>query len=423
MTLEYAKQLDVKDELKEFRKKFHLPVLHGKQVVYFCGNSLGLQPVKAQEYFDTELESWRKWGVEGHFHGPHPWLHYHKLFSKSLAKITGSKSNEVVAMNTLTTNLHLMLTTFYKPTARRFKIITEAGSFSSDLYALTSQVKLHGFDPKKTIIELKPRKGEYTLRTEDIVKQILRHKGSLALVMMGGVNYYTGQAFEMEHITKAAHKAGAKAGFDLAHAVGNIPLELHKWEVDFAVWCTYKYLNSGPGAVGGLFIHEKHARKRALPRLAGWWGHEEKDRFKMKPGFRPVPTAEGWQLSNAQVFNMIAHKAALELFDEAGMKRLVKKSRSMTTFLETLIQTKCTLKTGYKIRLITPGSIDERGCQLSVLVLKKGEELFEKLTAAGFVADWRSPNVIRIAPVPLYNTFKELYLLSEFLAAHCLYVK
>ncbi|HVD98415.1 MAG TPA: kynureninase, partial [Cytophagaceae bacterium] len=341
MTLERAKYLDSQDVLKHFRKQFHMPVLDGKQVVYFCGNSLGLQPAKAKEYFDTELESWSKWGVEGHFHGKHPWLHYHKLFSKSLAKITGAKAAEVVAMNTLTTNLHLMLTTFYRPTARRYKIITEAGSFSSDIYALSSQVKLHGLDPKKVIVELKPRKGEYTLRTEDIVKQIQRHRSSLALVMMGGVNYYTGQAFEMEVIAKATHKAGAKAGFDLAHAIGNIPLNLHKWDIDFAVWCTYKYLNSGPGAVGGLFIHEKHAKNRALPRLAGWWGNEEKDRFQMKPVFQPTPTAEGWQLSNAQVFNMIAHKASLELFDEAGMKALVKKSRAMTTFLEDLIKTEC----------------------------------------------------------------------------------
>lgn len=423
MTLEFAKALDGKDELKDFRKKFHIPVINGEKVTYFCGNSLGLQPLTAKEYFVNELESWAKWGVEGHFHGKHPWLHYHKLFSKTLGKITGAKSTEVVAMNTLTTNLHLALTTFYRPTAKKYKIITEAGSFSSDLYALTSQVKLHGLDPKKTILELKPRKGEYTLRTEDIVKQILRHKGSLALVMMGGVNYYTGQAFEMEHITKAAHKAGAKAGFDLAHAAGNIPLYLHKWNVDFAVWCTYKYLNSGPGAVGGLFIHEKHVRKRALPRLAGWWGHEEKERFKMKPGFHPTPTAEGWQLSNAQVFNMVAHKASLEIFEEAGMKALVRKSRTMTTFLEDLIKNNCKIQTGYKIRIITPGSVDERGCQLSLMVLNKGEELFQKLTSAGFVTDWRSPNVIRVAPAPLYNTFEEVFLLAEFLAECSCYVK
>jgi kynureninase len=423
MTLEYAKYLDEKDELKNFRKQFYMPVVHGRAVTYFCGNSLGLQPVKAWEYFGTELESWGKLGVEGHFQGKNPWMHYHKLFSKSLAKVVGAKATEVVAMNTLTTNLHLMLTTFYQPTAKKFKIITEAKSFSSDAYALASQVKLHGRDPKKAIIELKPRKGEYTLRTEDIVKQIARHKGSLALVMMGGVNYYTGQAFEMEVITKAAHKAGAKAGFDLAHAAGNIPLDLHKWEVDFAVWCTYKYLNSGPGAVGGLYIHEKHAKNKNLPRLAGWWGNEEKNRFQMKPGFQPTPTAEGWQLSNAQVFNMIAHKASLELFDDAGMKPLVKKSRALTLFLEDLIKTKCKTKTGYKIKIITPGSIDERGCQLSIMVQKKGEELFQKLTVAGFVTDWRSPNVIRVAPVPLYNTFQEVYKLVEFMAGCCVCVK
>lgn len=419
MTLEYAKYLDEKDELKAFRKNFYMPVLNGKTVIYFCGNSLGLQPVKVKTYFDQELEDWATLGVEGHFHGKNPWLTFHKLFSTSLAKIAGAKILEVIAMNTLTTNLHLMLTSFYRPTSKRYKIITEAGSFSSDNYALNSQVKLHGLNPKKTIVELKPRKGEYTLRTEDIVKQIEKHKGSLALVMMGGVNYYTGQAFDMAAITKTAHKVGAKAGFDLAHAIGNIPLDLHKWNVDFAVWCTYKYLNSGPGAVGGAFIHEKHAKNKNLPRLAGWWGHEEKDRFQMRPIFRPTATAEGWQLSNAQVFNMIAHKASLEIFEEAGMKALVKKSRNMTTFLENLIKTHCKKEALYKIKIITPGSIDERGCQLSILVQKKGELLFQEITDAGFVADWRAPNVIRIAPTPLYNTFEEVYKFAEFLSERC----
>ncbi len=423
MTFEYAKYLDEKDELKEFRRKFYMPVLKGSPAIYFCGNSLGLQPVRTKEFFDTELEDWATLGVEGHFQGRNPWLHFHKLFSSSLAKITGSKISEVVAMNSLTTNLHLLLTTFYRPTSKRYKIITEAGSFSSDLYALHSQVKLHGRNPKKTIIELKPRKGEYTLRTEDIIKQIERNKGSLALVMMGGVNYYTGQAFDMALISKAAHKAGAKVGFDLAHAIGNIPLDLHKWNVDFAVWCTYKYLNSGPGAVAGAFIHEKHAKNKNLPRLAGWWGQDEKDRFLMKSTFRPTPTAEGWQLSNAPVFNMLAHKASLEIFDEAGMKTLVKKSRLMTTFIEDLIKTKCKKDGGYKIKIITPGSIDERGCQLSILVQKKGEELFQKITDAGFVVDWRSPNVIRVAPVPLYNTFEEVYSFAEFLSNWCNCVK
>lgn len=419
MTFEYAKYLDDKDELKGFRKRFYMPVLKGEPLIYFCGNSLGLQPVNAKESFDAELEDWATLGVEAHFQGRNPWLHFHKRFSNSLAKITGAKNSEVVAMNSLTVNLHLMLTTFYRPTSKRFKIITEAGSFSSDIYALASQAKLHGRNPKKTIIALKPRKGEYTLRTEDIVKQIEKNKGSLALVMMGGVNYYTGQAFDMALISKAAHKVGAKAGFDLAHAIGNIPLDLHKWNVDFAVWCTYKYLNSGPGAVGGAFIHEKHAKNKNLPRLAGWWGEEEKDRFQMKPNFHPTPTAEGWQLSNAPIFNMLAHKASLEIFEEAGMKTLIKKSRLLTTFLEDLIKTQCRIETGYKIKIITPGSIDERGCQLSILVQKKGEELFQKITEAGFVADWRSPNVIRVAPVPLYNTFQEVYQFAEFLSECC----
>ena len=423
MTLEFARHLDQKDELKKFRERFFLPLINNKPVVYFCGNSLGLQPKKTKEYFDVELDAWANHGVEGHFQGKNPWLHYHKNFSSSLAKLTGAKSMEVIAMNTLTVNLHSMLTSFYRPTAKRFKIIVEAGSFPSDLYALAAQVKLHGLTPKKAIIELKPRKGEHSLRTEDIVKQINRHKAELALVMMGGVNYYTGQAFDMETITKAGHSAGAKVGFDLAHAIGNIPLSLHKWNVDFAIWCSYKYLNSGPGAVGGAFIHEKYVKNKSLPRLAGWWGDEEKNRFQMKPTFQPTPTAEGWQQSNAQVFNMIAHKASLEIFDEAGMKSLVRKSRTMTVFLEDLIKTHCKKESGYKIKIITPGSIDERGCQLSIIVQKKGEELFQKITDAGFAIDWRSPNVIRVAPVPLYNTYEEVYKFVLFLSGCCVWGK
>ncbi|HSZ26144.1 MAG TPA: kynureninase [Cytophagaceae bacterium] len=423
MTLEYAKQLDEKDELKGFREKFNLPVTKDKPLIYFCGNSLGLQPKKTKEYFDQELNDWANLGVEGHFQGKNPWLHFHKSFSKSLSKITGAKISEVVAMNSLTVNLHLMLTTFYRPTAKRYKIIIEPGSFSSDVHAVTSQIKLHGLNPKNILFELKPRKGEFIIRTEEIVKQIERHKSDLALVLLGGVNYYTGQAFDMEVITKAVHKVGAKAGYDLAHAIGNIPLELHKWEVDFAVWCSYKYLNSGPGAVGGIFIHEKHTKIKTLPRLAGWWGHQEKTRFQMKPEFIPTPTAEGWQLSNAPVFNMIGHKASLEIFEEAGMKPIVKKSRSMTTFLEDMIKTQCKIETGYKIKIITPGSIDERGSQISIFVMKNGEELFQKITEAGFVVDWRSPNVIRVAPTPLYNSFEEVYLFAEFLSTCCLYLK
>jgi kynureninase len=419
MTLEYAKILDDRDELKSFRQRFLIPSFKNHPAVYFCGNSLGLQPAHTKAYFETELDNWASLGVEGHFRGKNPWLHYHKLFATPLAKIVGGKTSEVVAMNSLTANLHLLLTTFYRPTVKRFKIIAEAGSFSSDRYALISQIKLHGLQPGKTLIELKPRKGEYTLRTEDIIKRIEKEKGTLALVMMGGVNYYSGQAFDMEQITKAAHKVGAKAGFDLAHAIGNIPLSLHKWGVDFAMWCTYKYLNSGPGAVGGAFIHERHLKNKSLIRMAGWWGHDEKKRFQMKPTFVPIPTAEGWQLSNAPVFNMIAHRASLDIFMEAGMKKLVRKSRMMTTFLEDLLLSMCQSHSDYKIKIITPGSIDERGCQISLLVAKKGEELFQKISDAGFVADWRSPNVIRVAPVPLYNTFEEIFRFVAFLSKYC----
>lgn len=424
MTLAFAKQLDQNDALKSFRKQFLFPTQTGTTpFVYFCGNSLGLQPKKTKSYFTSVLDEWGTLAVDGHFKGRDPWLSFHKQFAPSLAKLAGAKPLEVIAMNTLTTNLHLMLSTFYRPTQKRFTIITEAKSFSSDSYALVSQVKLHGLTPKKIIVEIAPRKGEYCLRTEDVLKQIEKRKGTLALVFLGGVNYYTGQAFDMETITKAAHKVGAKSGFDLAHAIGNIPLSLHKWNVDFAVWCSYKYLNSGPGGIGGCFIHEKHAKNKTLPRLAGWWGHEEKDRFKMKPGFRPIATAEGWQLSNAQVFNMIAHKAALELFDQATIKAIVKKSRAMTTFMEDLIISSCNQKNGYVITIITPPSIDERGSQLSILVSKNGETLFDEISQAGFVVDWRAPNVIRVAPAPLYNTFEEVYNFVSFLATCCMYKK
>ncbi len=421
MTLAIAKLLDEKDLLKKYRPLFHIPQYKGKNSIYFCGNSLGLQPIATQHQFKTELADWANLGVDGHFHAKNPWLSFHKVYAEPLAKLVGAKKTEVVAMNSLTVNLHLMLTSFYQPTSKKFKIITEANSFSSDYYALKSHVKLHGLTPKKALIELKPRKGEYCLRTEDILKQITKHGNELALILMGGVNYYTGQAFDMEQISKAAKKTNAKVGFDLAHAIGNIPLSLHKWNVDFAVWCTYKYLNSGPGSVGGCFIHEKHLKNKKLQRLAGWWGHDEKSRFQMSPTFRPIPTAEGWQISNAPIFNMLAHKTSLEIFNEVGIKALVKKSRLMTTFLEDSIKNYCIDKSKLKIKLITPGSIEERGCQLSILVPKNGELLFEKLTKAGFVVDWRSPNVIRVAPVPLYNTYQEVYQFVRFLSKYCFY--
>lgn len=318
-----------------------------------------------------------------------------------------------------------MLTSFYRPTNKKYKIITEAGAFSSDQYAIESQVKLHGLDPKKAIIEVKPQKGEYTIRTEDILECINQHKKELALVLFGGINYYTGQAFQLEAITKAAHKAGAIAGFDLAHSAGNVLLKLHDWQVDFAVWCTYKYLNAGPGGVGGLFVHEKYADKK-LPRMAGWWGHNEQDRFMMKKGFKAMHGAEGWQLSNAPILSMAAYKASADIFAQAGMAKLLKKSHMLTGFMEYLITTECKLPSAfnsedehYTIRIITPKEEDQRGCQLSILIKKNGEKLFNKLKKENFIVDWRSPGVIRVAPVPLYNTFEEVYKFATTLTEVC----
>jgi kynureninase len=371
------------------------------------------------------MKDWAELGVEGHIHAKHPWVGYHKIVTASAAKIVGALPSEVVVMNSLTVNLHLLMVSFYRPTKQRFKIIMEAGAFSSDMYAIESQLRFHGLDPDKAIIELKPREKEFTIRHEDILDAIDKNKKDLALVMIGGVNYYTGQAFDMKAITSAAHKAGALAGFDLAHAAGNIHLELHDWNADFAVWCTYKYLNSGPGGVGGAFIHQKHIRRKDVPRFAGWWGQQEKERFLMKKGFRPIPTAEGWQLSNAPILSMAAHKASLDIFEEAGIAAVIQKSRKLTAYLEYLICTECRVlgagekKQMYNIKIITPKEIDQRGAQLSILIRKKGQELFKNLKREGFIVDWRSPNVIRVAPVPLYNTFEEVYRFSNLLAETC----
>lgn len=424
-SLSFARQQDETDPLKDFRKKFLFPKANGRDTIYFCGNSLGLQPANLHSYIEQELKDWAGLGVEGHIHAKHPWVSYHKTVSASAARIVGALPSEVVVMNSLTVNLHLMLVSFYRPTKQRFKIIMEAGAFSSDMYAIESQVRFHGLDPDKAIIELKPRKKEFIIRHEDIVSAIEKNKKDLALVMIDGVNYYTGQAFDMKGIVAAAHKAGAMVGFDLAHAVGNIHLNLHDWKVDFAVWCTYKYLNSGPGAVGGAFIHEKHIRRKDLPRFAGWWGHQEKDRFLMKKGFRPTTTAEGWQLSNAPILSMAAHKASLDIFDEAGISAVIQKSQKLTAFLEYLICTECRVQSAgekrqmYNIKIITPKEISERGAQLSILVRKNSKVLFENLNKEGFIVDWRSPSVIRVAPVPLYNTFEEVYRFSNLLAESC----
>ena len=410
-SLSFAKQLDRVDPLKLYRSKFHIPKVKGKTSIYFTGNSLGLQPKTTKKFVVEELEDWARLGVEGHIHSRRPWLYYHKFSKKGLAALTGAKPIEVVAMNQLTVNLHLMLVSFYRPTPSRFKIITEAGAFSSDQYAFESQLRFHNQNPKDALIELKPREGEHTLRTEDIVKSIEEHSNELALVIFGGVQYYTGQFFDIKKITEAGHHAGAIVGFDLAHAIGNVPLNLHNDEVDFAVWCSYKYLNSGPGAVAGAFVHERWAKSTDLPRFSGWWGHAEKERFQMKKGFIPMAGVDGWQLSNFPVLPGAALLASLEIFQQAGIKNLRKKSLALTGYLEFLLNQ--IDPQGEYFNILTPTSKSERGCQLSIYMKQSGKKVFDALTKAGVLADWREPNVIRVAPVPLYNTFEEVFRFAE----------
>jgi kynureninase len=407
--LSFAKQLDRVDPLKSFRQKFHIPKINGKTSIYFTGNSLGLQPKLTRKFVTEELDDWAKLGVDGHIHSRRPWLYYHKFSKKALAALTGAKPSEVVAMNHLTVNLHLMLTTFYRPTKTRYKIITEAGAFSSDQYAFESQVKLHGLNPEEAIIELKPRAGEHLLRTEDVIATIEKHADGLALIIIGCVQYYTGQFFNLKKITEAGHKEGAYVGFDLAHGIGNVPFNLHKDGVDFAVWCGYKYLNSGPGTVAGVFIHERHANNFELPRLAGWWGHNESERFQMKKGFKAMTGADGWQLSNFPVLPGAAQLASLEIFQQAGIKNLREKSVLLTGYLEFLLNE---IQSDF-FQIITTDKKKERGCQLSIYMTKNGRKVFNVLTKAGVIADWREPSVIRVAPVPLYNTFEEVFRFTE----------
>lgn len=408
-TLAFAQQLDENDSLKGFREKFYVPKINGSDTIYFTGNSLGLQPKKTKDYVAAELEDWAQLGVEGHVHAKNAWVSYHEAFPKLLSPIIGCLPDEVVAMNQLTVNIHLLMVSFYKPTNQRYKIICEAKAFPSDQYALESQVKFHGFNPIDAIIEVQPRDGEFTIRTEDVIAAIESNKDSLALVLIGGVNYYTGQVFDIQSITNAAHSVGASAGFDLAHAVGNIPMQLHDWEVDFACWCSYKYLNSGPGGVGGIYIHKNHLANKDLNRFAGWWGHDKESRFAMGKDFNPIQTAEGWQLSNAPILSMAAHKAALELFAEAGFDNLVEKSQKLSGYLLFILDEINSSRSHKIIEVITPRKQSERGCQVSMLMLDTGKEIFNELKKQGIIADWREPNVIRAAPVPLYNSFEDVW--------------
>lgn len=408
-TLEFARSLDKADPLKNFRQKFHIPPFNGTDCIYFTGNSLGLQPKTIAAGLQQELDDWARLGVEGHFHALRPWVSYHEVFPALLASITGSEPDEVVVMNQLTVNLHLLMVSFYRPSSRRYKIICEGGAFPSDQYALESQARLHGFDPASAIVEIFPRQGEYVLRTEDILSVIHEHGDSIALVLFGGINYYTGQLFDMRSITEATHQVGAIAGFDLAHAAGNVKLLLHEWNVDFACWCSYKYLNSGPGAVAGIFIHQRHIKEPDMPRLAGWWGHNKNRRFKMEKGFDPIPTAEGWQLSNAPVLSMAAHKASLDIFEEAGMERLIAKSKLLSGYLLFVLNEINSASDRKPVEIITPLHENERGCQVSMLMKENGRAIFKILSSEGVVTDWRDPDVIRVAPVPLYNTFEEVW--------------
>ena len=411
--LQYALSMDQADSLKDQRAKFHFPKFENKNCIYFCGNSLGLQPFGVEEALLYELKHWQKYGVEGHFEGKMPWKSYHHFLKPQSAKLVGAKESEVTVMNVLTVNLHLMMVSFYRPTKQRFKIIMEGGAFPSDQYAIESQVKFHGFDPETAIVELKPRNGEHYLRSEDILSKIKEEGDSVALVMMGGVNYYSGQYFDLENITKAGHEAGAIVGFDLAHAAGNLPLQLHDWNVDFAVWCSYKYLNSGPGGPSGVFVHEQHGNNPDLPRFAGWWGYRESDRFEMKKGFVPMEGADGWQLSNAQIFSFAAHKVSLDMFESVGMEALRAKSLKLSGYLYFLLNKIETEKGIFKI--ISPPDENSRGAQISLLTDDKGKDLYNYLSKNGVICDWREPNVIRVAPVPMYNSFEDVWRFADLI--------
>lgn len=406
----FAQEMDDADPLASYRGRFHIPETRdGRPCIYFCGNSLGLQPQGVEAAVLQALQDWKTMGVEGHFHARTPWLPYHELLTRPLANLVGARPIEVVAMNSLTVNLHLMMTSFYRPTPERHKILIESNAFPSDRYAVASQIQYHGFDPLHSLVTLEPRAGETILRTPDIEQRIAEEGESIALILIGGVQYYTGQYFDMERIARAGRASGCTVGFDLAHAVGNVPLKLHDWDVDFACWCSYKYLNAGPGSVAGCFVHERHANRTDLPRLQGWWGHDKQTRFRMGPDFRAISGAEGWQLSNPPIFALAPVKSSLEIFDEAGMDALRGKSLKLTGYLEFLLDA---LRTD-AFSILTPRDPAQRGCQLSIVLKRDGRRAFEALQAAGVVCDWREPDCIRVAPVPLYNSFVDVYRFAD----------
>lgn len=413
-SLEFAGKLDAQDPLKTYRDKFYIPKKKdGSDVVYMTGNSLGLQPKSARDYVELEMRDWEIWGVEGHVHARKPWMPYHEFLTASLAEITGSKNSEVVAMNTLTANLHFLMVSFYNPDLKRRKILIEGDAFPSDKYAVQSQLRYHGFDPIKELIEVKARIGEYCVRQEDILEAIEENGEEIALIMIGGVNYYTGQVYPMQTITEKAHEKGCKVGFDLAHGIGNLELSLHSIGMDFAAWCSYKYLNGGPGCIAGAFIHERHHGKKDIPRFEGWWGHDKQTRFNMRHEFSPIPTVEAWQLSNPAILPMACLRASLDLFVESGMQALNQKTRKMNAYMDYMLAS----MNNDRIEVITPKSADARGCQVSIRVKNADKTLFDKIMEKGVMADWREPDVIRTAPVPLYNSFEDIHRFSLILEA------
>lgn len=412
--LAFAAGMDAEDPLAGFRAHFLFPkTASGQGCIYLGGHSLGLQPRKTRDYIEPELQDWAQWGVEGHFRARNPWMPYHRLLTGQTAELVGARPEEIVVMNSLTVNLHLMMVSFYRPTRERHKILVEGGAFPSDQYAVKSQIKVHGFDPASSLIELTPRPGEFCLRDDDVNALIEREGESIALILLGGVNYATGQAFDLKAITAIGHAQGCVVGFDLAHAAGNLPLKLHEWGPDFSVWCNYKYLNGGPGCVGGCFVHERHARAWDRPRYAGWWGHDEKARFEMEPDFRPMVGAEGWQLSNPPILALAPLRASLEIFHRAGIERLRAKSVSLTGYLEFLLEE----IDSPRFRVITPRQPERRGAQISMRIPDKGKMFCDELAAVGVIGDWREPDILRVAPVPLYNSYQDVYEFAERFSA------
>lgn len=405
-SLEFAISCDEQDELRSFRDKFHFPKDEkGENYIYMCGNSLGLQPKSTRKYIEEELDDWAQHGVEGHVRARHPWMPYHEFLTENMANLVGAKPGEVVVMNSLTVNLHLLMVSFYRPSKSRYKIVIEGDAFPSDIYAVKSQLDFHGLDVEDGLIVLESREGEEHLHTSDIVEVLRREGDSIALVMLSGVNYYTGQAFDIEAITRVGHEIGAVVGWDLAHAAGNIDLKLHDHGVDFAAWCSYKYINSGPGSLSGVFVHERHAEKEDLKRFAGWWGHDKESRFTMPDDFVPIKGAEGWQLSNPPILSMAAIRASLNIFKEAGIDRLRVKSKRLTAYLEFLLSD----IVREKVQILTPKNPDERGCQLSLRIPSGDKSIVEAFAKHGVITDWREPDVMRVAPTPLYNSFEDVW--------------